>query len=214
MATDLPVSCACGKLKGIAKGVAPKSGNHIICYCKDCQLFQHFLGTADAVLDAHGGTRIFQMSPGRFEITSGSEHLKCMRLSPDGIVRWYAGCCNTPLGNTVATPKMPFVGVVTQCLPDVDAEQPERALGPLKHGVNGRSALGDRESLDAHDSIPFSMLLDFMVKMLRWRLRGDHKRTPFFDAGSGELSAAPNVLSDAELEALKEQRAAFTASAA
>ena len=213
MATDLPVRCACGKLQGTAKDVAAKSGNHIICYCKDCQLFQHFLGTADVVLDAHGGTRIFQMSSGRFEITSGSEHLTCMRLRPDGIVRWYAGCCNTPLGNTVASPGMPFVGVVTRCLPDVDAEGPERMLGPLKPGVNGRSALGDREQFDAHDSIPFSMLFDFLVKILRWRLRGDHKRTPFFDADSGELSAVPKVLSDSELEVLKEQRDAAVASA-
>ena len=206
MATDLPIRCACGKLEGTAKDVSAKSGNHVICYCEDCQLFQHFLGTADAVLDANGGTRIFQMSPGRFEITSGREHLACMRLRANGIVRWYAGCCNTPLGNTAATPKMPFVGVITRCLPDVDARQPERTLGPFKCGVNGRSALGNREQLDAHDSAPASLFFDFLVKILRWRLRGDHKRTPFFDADSGEPMVAPKVLNSDELTELKRRR--------
>jgi len=208
MATDLPIRCACGKLQGTAKDISAKNGNHLICYCKDCQLFQHFLGTADTVLDPHGGTRIFQMSPGRFEIDSGSEHLACMRLRPNGIVRWYASCCNTPVGNTVATPGFPFVGVITRCLPDVDETQPECTLGPFKCGVNGRSALGDRSNLDAHDTLPPSLTFGFLGKMLRWRLRGDHKRTPFFDPDNGELSAVPKVLSDSELEALKEQRAA------
>jgi hypothetical protein len=45
-------------------------------------------------------------------------HLRLMRLSEKGLLRWYAGCCDTPLFNTMATPKVPFVGVLTDRLDD------------------------------------------------------------------------------------------------
>ena len=66
MATNLPVRCFCGKLQGIAHDVSPDVGNHVACYCDDCQSFQHALGQAERVLDANGGTDIYQMSPKTF----------------------------------------------------------------------------------------------------------------------------------------------------
>ncbi|MEO1248191.1 MAG: DUF6151 family protein [Pseudomonadota bacterium] len=214
MTTELPIRCACGQLEGVASDVSASTGNHVICYCDDCQLFQHFLGSAARVLDAHGGTRIYQMSPGRFRVTSGKEHLACMRLTPGGIVRWYADCCNTPVGNTLATSKVPFVGVVTACFGNPDVKTLEAAFGPVKCGVNGRFALGNRDEVDAHDKAPLSLVWGFFGKMLKWRLRGDHKRSPFFDPETGKLSAVPKVLSEGELQDLKQKRQSFDRAAA
>jgi hypothetical protein len=39
--------------------------------------------------------------------------------------------------------------------------------------------------------------------MLGWRLRGDHKRSPFFDSSTGSPIAAPRVLTKAERDALR-----------
>lgn len=196
---DIPVRCCCGEFEGVATGVSPAVGTHLVCYCDDCQTFQHAIGQAERILDAHGGTDIFQMSSGQFRITKGSEHLRCLRLSPKGTVRWYAGCCNTAIGNTLDRPALPFVGIITACFDrSGDADAVEQALGPLGKGVFRKHALGDTSHLHAHDGVPLSALGGFLVKLLRWRLRGDHKRSPFFDAGSGELVFEPWVLSREE----------------
>ncbi len=82
MPTDLPIRCSCGALRGIARGVSAKRGNRIVCYCDDCQSFAYFLEHPDRILDSHGGTDIFQMSPARLEISEGADQLVCMRLTP------------------------------------------------------------------------------------------------------------------------------------
>lgn len=209
MTKSIPLRCSCGKLEGVANDVGPSQGNHIICYCDDCQAFQHFLGQADNVLDAHGGTRIFQMSPGKVEFSTGREQLACMRLGPKGVVRWYAACCNTPVGNTLATRALPFVGLISECM-DVGTlgGSFERALGPLKCGVHGRYALGTPTDVAVHDSAPVSFVVSFLGKTLSWRLRGAHQRTPFFDA-NGELSATPKVLTKAERDDVNAAREAW-----
>ena len=60
--TELALRCRCGTVRGVARDVAPSTVNHCFCYCDDCQAFAHFLGRADDVLDAYGGTEITQMS--------------------------------------------------------------------------------------------------------------------------------------------------------
>ena len=63
------------------------------------------------MLDAAGGTDIFQMPTGRLKLTAGADALRCLRLSGKGILRWYADCCRTPIGNTVG-PRVPVVGLI------------------------------------------------------------------------------------------------------
>lgn len=210
MADDVPIRCSCGRLTGVVRGAGPRSGNHVKCYCDDCQSFQHALGAADAVLDEHGGTEIFQMSPGSFELSSGEQHLACMRLRPGGTCRWYASCCNTPLGNTMATPKLPFVGVICACLDAGSGRSLEQVLGPVKAGVFGRYARGKPAGFRVYDKVPITMMLGFVGKMLRWRLGGDHKRSPFFDA-DGRLSVRARVLSSEELKRVEQSRDAWPA---
>ena len=42
--------------------------------------------------------------------------------------------------------------------------------------------------------------------ILMARLRGDHKRSPFFDAKTGKLRAEPRVLTAEELQELERTR--------
>ncbi len=93
--------CRCGKLAGeVDVNTAVNRG---ICYCKDCQAFAYFLGAPERILDAQGGTDIVQTSPQALTFTAGREHLACMGLTPHGLMRWYAACCNTAIGNTART---------------------------------------------------------------------------------------------------------------
>ena len=212
MATDVPIRCSCGSLRGVARGVSASRGNRVVCYCDDCQSFAHFLEGAEHVLDGHGGTDIFQMSPRRVEISAGAEHLACMRLTPKGLHRWYADCCRTPIGNTMASPQMPFVGVIHSGMDHASSGRSrDEALGPIRAGINARFATGDRSRLDAHDRAPASMLVRLMGMLLMARLRGEHTPSPFFDAKTGEPSVVPRVLTQDELRQVEAARDARSA---
>jgi hypothetical protein len=197
--TDLMIRCTCGVLQGVAHGVTARAGNHAVCYCDDCQAFAHFLARAADILDAHGGTQLFQLSPAMLAITTGAARLACMRLTPKGLFRWYASCCNTPIANTLPTNKLPFVGLIHLCIqrPPEDRSL-EAALGPIQvHGFR-RSAKGDLTAIPPDRiRLPF-LVLRFAALMLRWKLRGDGKHSPFFEPRTGRPVALPRVLSSVE----------------
>ena len=197
MPADLPVRCSCGALRGTARSVSGDRGNRVICYCDDCQAFAHFLERAEETLDRHGGTDIFQMSPARLEITAGADRLACMRLTPSGLLRWYAGCCRTPIGNTLASRQVPFVGLVLACVDPTSRE----ALGPIRAHLNARFAKGRLEH--ASNRVPAAILLRLLRISLAARLRGDHRRSPFFDHTTGAPVAPPRVLTADELAAIR-----------
>jgi hypothetical protein len=200
---ELRIRCSCGNLQGVAREVSPDGGNHAVCYCDDCQAFAHFLGRAADVLDRHGGTEIFQMSPAHIALTAGTERLACMRLSPRGICRWYASCCNTPIGNTAPTGGIPFIGLIHRCI-ERPADDPslEKTLGPLRGRVFTKFATGDAATRPA-GTLVFLPLLSFAGFALRWRLRGDHRHSIFFDARTLTPTATPRVLSLAERQRLR-----------
>ncbi len=194
MTTDVPISCSCGSLRGVARSVSRRSGNRLVCYCDDCQSFAEFLGRADEILDTHGGTDIFQMSPARLEITEGGNRLACVRLTPKGLFRWYADCCKTPIGNTLPTRQVPVIGLIHSCM-NTEGRSRDETLGPVRAGVNGRYATGDRTEINAHDRAPLSVLFRMSRKLLGWRLRGDHNRSPFFD-NTGAPTVVPRVVNE------------------
>nr|WP_315983040.1 DUF6151 family protein [Aliamphritea spongicola] len=86
--TDIPLQCHCSAVKGIAKNASPTSGNRLVCYCRSCQAFAQYLKSNQQaedhqpVLDADGGTEVFQMPPAHLQITEGHEHIACLKLSP------------------------------------------------------------------------------------------------------------------------------------
>ena len=138
---DMPLRCACGKVRGVVRGMTPANTNRAICHCDDCQAFVHYLGRADEVLDEHGGTEVLQVQPAKVEFTEGAEHLACLRLTEKGTYRWYAGCCRTPIGNTPANWRISFVGLLRRCV-EVDTDV-SAAAGPVRMRVFSQFATGD-----------------------------------------------------------------------
>lgn len=202
--TDIPIRCDCGELRATALGVSPAAGNRVVCYCDDCQAFARYLGEAERILDEHGGTDIFQMSPAKLEFQRGSEQLACARLTSGGMLRWYTRCCRTPVGNTMAATWVPFVGTIHRCMDHAShGRTRDQSLGPVRGRVQGRFATGDCSQLGAHDTAPASMLLRLVPMIAMARIRGDHKRSPFLDPSTGRPIARPHVLSAAELAAAK-----------
>lgn len=196
MTTALPIRCRCGSLRGTMLDLSPERGIHAVCYCDDCQAFCRYL-KADTLLDERGGTDIFQMAPASLRIEAGAEHLRCVRLSKKGLMRWYVGCCNTPIGNTMAWARMPFVGVVLACVdPSVDAATRERAIGRPRFCGFPQYARGGLPP-----GAPPSTGAQWIARMLRFLaggfLRAHHRPSPFFRA-DGSPVAQPTVLSPSE----------------
>lgn len=191
-----PISCSCGKLKGRLEQT--QNVNRGLCYCADCQAFARFLKRDTEILDESGGTDIVQTVPKNLSFTEGLEHLACMRLSPKGLLRWYAACCNTPIGNTPPNFKLSFVGVIHNCLA-ADPISLDQAFGPKRMQLNTESALGQPKpkSFGLLHAIP--RIAGMLIKA---RLDGSYKRTPFF-TDSGEPIVPARVLSLQEREALK-----------
>jgi hypothetical protein len=184
-----PLQCRCGTVQGLVS--EPRGANRVVCYCKDCQAFAHFLGRAGEVLDERGGSDVIQVLPKNVTFTRGIESLACMRLTEKGLVRWYARCCNTPIGNTLATPKLSFVGLVHSCL----AKPLDDAFGPVRVWVNTGSAKGNPKPKAVGVG---AMIRWFITTPLKARFNGDYKHTPFFRADTGAPIVNPRVLSSGE----------------
>lgn len=54
-----------------------------------------------------------------------------MRLSEKGLLRWYAKCCNTPIGNTLADYRISFIGLLHDCLTRT-GESLDESFGPVR----------------------------------------------------------------------------------
>jgi hypothetical protein len=187
-----PLQCQCGTIKG-AVG-EPRNANRVVCYCKDCQAFAYFLGRETDVLDERGGSDVIQVSPRNVTFTEGIAALACMRLTEKGLLRWYASCCHTPIGNTMASPGLSFVGLVHSCLQGGE-KRLDDAFGPVRAWIYTDRATGNPKPKQA--GLP-STIFWFLGTTLKDRVSGGYKRTPFFRADTGAPVVTPRVLSSGE----------------
>jgi len=190
-----PLRCQCGTLTGLVS--EPHRACRGVCYCKDCQAFARYLGKADTVLDAMGGTDIVATLPKYVSFSSGARSLACLSLTDQGLLRWYASCCHTPVGNTLRDFRVPYVGLVHACLGTPAAI--EASFGPVRLRVNTKSAKGRPKSMPASTA---AALLRFAPTVLLTRLDGSYKVTPFFTV-DGISIAQRKVLTSVQLEAAR-----------
>ncbi len=190
---EMIVTCDCGTFQARLSDVSPRTGTHGLCYCVDCRAFAAHLPKGDRVVDAEGGCAIFQTHPRQVAILQGADQLRLLRLTEKGLFRWYAGCCGTPLCNTLATPKVAFVGwLVGNMAP------PHDALGPIQFRYKMEQAPGP---VDGQPGSLLSFAARTMGRAAKARLNGSWRQTPFFDAESGRAVVKPYVLSEAERQA-------------
>jgi hypothetical protein len=193
-----PLRCNCGALAGTV--VNERHANHSRCYCEDCQAFARFLGREADFLDARGGCECIQTLPKDVTFDKGLERLACVRLSETGPLRWYAACCNTPIGNTPTSSKLPFVGLARACL-EGSASSVDKSFGPVRFCMFTSGARGQPKPE------PFGgagRVLWFIRNRLRARFTGGFSQNPFFDIATDRPITAPRVLSPAERDRLRE----------
>lgn len=184
--------CECGTVRGFVAD--PRKTFRGVCYCRDCQAFAHFLGREREVLNDRGGTGVIQTVPRNVTFSQGLTALACIRLTPKGLLRWYAGCCNTPVGNTLANYKLSFVGLVDTCLRD-PTRSLEESFGQSRAVVYVESARGAPKPRQMAQGRMIGFALGTLLKA---RLNGDYRRTPLFHPDTGQPIASPRILTDAE----------------
>jgi hypothetical protein len=192
---DVPVRCSCGRVRGIAKDVGPRTVNRAVCYCHDCRAYVHWL-ERDDLLDARGGTEIIQLARARLEIADGADQLRCVRLSPRGLHRWYAQCCRAPLGNTI--PWLPFVGVARSAF-DLPAADDAATFGQLM-ASQVTSAVGGRPT---GAGLTVRGIAHVISLLATWAVRGLGHPTPFVDRAN-RPTVTPQVLTASERDKLRQ----------
>jgi len=175
----------------------PRKASRGLCYCKDCQAFARYLGNPDTVLDDMGGTDVVATLGNYVRFTGGTDRLACLSLTDRGLLRWYASCCRTPIGNTLRNFRVPYVGLVHTCLGTPAAI--EASFGPVRMRVNTKSARGHPKSMPLSQA---AALLRFFPRVLLARLDGSYKTTPFFTV-EGTPVVKRKVLTSTELATVK-----------
>lgn len=222
MNQKLTVSCECTKVLASVNLSEKRKPTRLKCYCIDCQTYAHHLNAAGKHLDENGGTDLLQLSPATLSIQYGKERLGNLNLKPDGIYRWYATCCNTPLFNTPSKVDMPYLGLLTTNITKisqtsrpakgkrsqstkVDEENREKVLndcvGPVKYGVCAGKQYPMSTAWPVAKGFGIRGIIGTLRNMARWRLRGDHKKSILIDGETAEPLANPTLISLEERQA-------------
>ncbi|MDF1566092.1 MAG: DUF6151 family protein [Deltaproteobacteria bacterium] len=194
MPTEIPLKCRCGAMTGVATNV--KELYRIVCYCRWCQAYAKHLGREDELLDAQQGTHVYQFAPSQIRLLTGQEHLRCLRLTAKGAMRFHAQCCQTPIANTVEQAWVPWLGMPHLFL---DGER-EPGFGPVRYRVHGRHAKDPHPA--AHPKGSASLVLKTLAGMSLDYLRGNAWPSPFFDRASKKPVVDPRILRDDERAAI------------
>ncbi len=202
MGTDLHFQCQCGAVEGVVRNAGPRAGVRALCYCGDCQAFAFFLGRENGMLDAHGGTDIYQTAASRLEIREGLSHIARVVVSPSGLNRWYAACCNSALANTPANRALPFVGTF---FANYDRARRDAVIGPVATAVFAKEAWG----APAQSALPMPIILaDMLRRALGEWVSGRWRRHALYAAADAGQVPAPTVLSAEERTRLDRKAAA------
>jgi hypothetical protein len=112
------------------------------------------------------------------------------------MIRWYAQCCRTPIGNTMPDPKMSFVGLIHSSL---DASSFDKDFGSSVALLNTNTALGEPKPRQRG---LIGVILKFARTVLVSRIRGRYKQSPLYSS-EGRPVVPPEILAAAELKRLK-----------
>jgi len=193
----LELRCRCGQVHGTFD--AARGGTRALCYCRDCQAYARWLGRAEQILDREGGSDIVACLPSGLRIVEGEDALACISLGERGLLRWYARCCHTAIGNTPRDPRVSYLGLMRDFVAGGEA-----ALGPAfgqpSLRINTASATAPVKSTKLGAT---AAMFGITTRLLVARVGGGWRDTPLFDAATGKPRRAPRVLTPVERRALE-----------
>ena len=180
MSRETEWSCGCGATRA---RIDLRGSGRVVCYCKFCQAFARHTGAANQ-LDGAGGTDLIQTAPERLRFQSGADHLRCLRLSGRGPLRWYVACCGAPLGTTFARRSLPYLALIVAGVQDRDG-LPSVQVRANIDGARGPVAIKRQRWI--------GLLLAFALRTARSWLTLGYRNTPFFDGSGGPVAAVERL---------------------
>ena len=192
----MEIQCECGSFRAVLKAFPQNSPGRLKCYCDDCQSYVHFLKRAD-ILDENGGTEIIPAYPADVQIVTGKEKLKCIRLTDKGMFRFATTCCNTPVGNTA--PHRPWLGIFRRVY---NVQKLDQTFGEIKSSIMGKYAKGTppKGTPQKFDIKGFAAVMPYLLK---GKVMGKAKNSPFFEKDGVTPIVKPHVLSADERQAAR-----------
>jgi hypothetical protein len=188
----MEIQCDCGKFRAELTQFPKNTPGRLICYCDDCQAYLHFLQRSE-LLDKNGGTEIIPAYPADIKFISGGEGLKCVRLLPNGMFRYYTSCCNSPVANT--DPHRPWAGILRPMYTVKNPTALDEALGPVKSSIMGKYAKGTPPP-GTPQSFDLRGMVTVLPFILKGKFLGKSKGSPFFE--NGQSITIPKVLTTEE----------------
>ena len=195
MSGDLAFACRCGAVRGAILDPGPHEGDRLVCHCTDCQAFARYCDAEDYVLDEHGGTDLYQSRCASVRIDRGAEALACVHLTEKPTLRWYCSQCRTPLFNSFASARVPYI---TTQLANCDADRRDMA-GPVRGHLFVEHARGEP---DFGNAAMLPIMLRVIKRIAKDYFSGARRRTALFDKDTLQPVAVPHRLSEAERAAL------------
>lgn len=185
-AAALPFSCRCGAVRGAIEKATAREGDFVVCHCTDCQAFANRFDAGDRLFGAGAGTLLYQSRCARMRIKQGLEELRCLHLTEGPTLRWYAGCCGTPLFNSFKNGKVPYV---TTLVGNCDADERTRMLGePIGHLFVDDDPTCPEPVRRMSEN---ALMRRFFVRMVKDILSGDRRRSHLFDSRTLDPISVP-----------------------
>jgi hypothetical protein len=190
---QLDLACDCGAVAWQLDEAVPARGIRYTCHCDDCQAFAWFTCQPDKILDAEGGTDVYQLPASRLRVTGGLDRLACVQVTGRPLLRWYCETCRTPVANSYHTARLSFVSIP---LRGASLAARDAALGPSSGHVWTKFGIGDLSQVK-QVSIP-AILWRMVSRMVGACLSGDSRNNPLFDRETGRPIAQPRRLTPEE----------------
>lgn len=124
-----------------------------------------------------------------------------MSLTSKGLLRWYATCCKTPIANTPRNFKIAHVGVIHACI-DGGPNAMAQSFGPVRLRVHTKSANRTNGTVEPNKNL-VGIAGRHLAPLVRRRVKGEFRQTPFFDKDDGLPVKPPHVLDRSEWERLR-----------
>jgi len=179
MTDIIQLQCSCKSVKGELQ-LVPKHTIHVHCYCCDCKTVAEYL-SSNKSLDNNDASQLLQTYPQYLSITQGLEHVSCLKVTEKGKLRWYTRCCNTSIGNTMDSYKVPFLGVSTDFMNFENDQEKSKCLGPVYMKAFGKYIEGEKPN-DVSDTFPLSYTPKLMTFMMKGMILKKNKPSVFFES--------------------------------
>lgn len=179
---DIPFACTCGKVHGTLHNITPSAGGQVQCHCDDCRRAIVWLDQPDPGPD---GVHYYQTTPDRVTFEGGGDTLAAFTWKSPKLLRWYAPCCNTPLFNTLNSPKWAFASMM------VDRLGAPNPLGPPKAHAFIEKPNGKRGHNNA-----LGFMGGFIKRTIAARVSGSWRKTPFFDGDATPVAKVQALTAD------------------